>query len=470
LNTNAFTTAMARWTALQKRMAIGLGLAAVLLISGALYLWSEPAAKPYEGYTLFAPLNSTTTYLINNDGAVVHQWPSRHLPGIAVYLLDDGHLLRTAKSAPSGRRHFAAGGAGGKVEELDWDGKVRWGYTYSNERYRQHHDIERLPNGNILMIAWERKSAAAAVAAGRDPELLKDNELWPDHVIEVKPTPSGGEIVWKWHLWDHLVQDFDPTKENYGDVGVHPELVDINFVGTMTDAAGIADWTHINAIDYHPELDQILLSVHGFNEIWVIDHSTTTAEAAGHQGGRYGKGGDILYRWGNPRTYRAGGPEDQKLFGQHDAKWIAKGLPGQDHILLFNNGLNRSGKGKGYSTVVEIKPPLDAQGNYVFGKRQRYGPERSFWKYRAGSSGSFYSAYISGAQRLPNGNTLICNGYNGRFFEVTRRGKTVWSYTNPFGQTSGDDSVIKKNGVFRAERYTLDHPDIRDKELPDSTT
>lgn len=465
--TKGFAAVLARVTAApKKQFFFCLGVIAALLVA-AFYLWGGWGAKPFAGYTLFSPLNSRTTYLINNEGAVVHQWASRHLPGISVYLLDNGHLLRATKSAPQGNRYFAAGGAGGGVEELDWNGRVRWEYRYATERHRQHHDIERLPNGNILMIAWERKSAAAAVAAGRDPELLKEGELWPDHVIEVKPTSSGGEIVWQWHLWDHLIQDRDPAKKNYGTVGAHPERVDINFVGTMTGNPGVADWTHMNAVDYNAELDQIMLSVHGFNEIWVIDHSTTAAEAAGHRGGRYGKGGDILYRWGNPRAYRAGGPEDQQLFGQHDAKWIAKGLPGQDHILVFNNGLNRSGKGKGYSSVVEIKPPVDKRGGYSVGKERRYGPARPVWTYRAGISGGFYSAYISGAQRMPNGNTLICNGYNGRFFEVTPRGKTVWSYINPFGTAAENAStVIRKNGVFRAERYAADHPAIRDKVLP----
>ncbi|MGC8644373.1 MAG: hypothetical protein ACP5XB_31305, partial [Isosphaeraceae bacterium] len=60
------------------------------------------------------------------------------------------------------------------------------------------------------------------------------------------------------------------------------------------------------------ELDQILLSVHSFSEIWIIDHGTTTAEAATHKGGRSGKGGDLLYRWGNPQAYRAGTAADQQ--------------------------------------------------------------------------------------------------------------------------------------------------------------
>ncbi len=112
------------------------------------------------------------------------------------------------------------------------------------------------------MIAWEYKTATESIAAGRNPDLLHDGELWPDHIIEVEPTgTSGGDIVWEWHVWDHLIQDYDSTKENYGVVADHPELIDINFGGRQVD------FNHINSIDYNDEFDQILLSVNFFKEI-----------------------------------------------------------------------------------------------------------------------------------------------------------------------------------------------------------
>ena len=114
---------------------------------------------------------------------------------------------------------------------------------------------------------------------------------------------------------------------------------------------------------YNADLDQIAVSVWTFSEFWIIDHSTTTAEAASHKGGRSGKGGDLLYRWGNPRAYRAGTKADQKLFRQHNAHWIPKGLPGAGHMLVFNNGGDRPGGS--YSSVDEIVLPVDAQGRYA---------------------------------------------------------------------------------------------------------
>jgi len=114
-------------------------------------LFQNDAGKSFNGYTLFAPLRSMATYLIDNDGKLVHSWQSNYLPGNSVYLLENGHLLRTGNV---NNRTFTSGGAGGRVQEYDWDGKLLWDFEYSSNQYLQHHDIERLPNGNVLIIAW----------------------------------------------------------------------------------------------------------------------------------------------------------------------------------------------------------------------------------------------------------------------------------------------------------------------------
>ena len=421
----------------------------------------------YDGYTLFAPLQYGTTYLIDNEGKLVHSWDSAYTPGNSVYLLENGHLLRTATLPRGPNATFGSGGAGGRVEEFTWAGTLVWEFEYSSDQHLQHHDIEKLPNGNVLMIAWEYKTAAEAIAAGRNPDVLTDGQLWPDHIIEGEPSgASGGIIVWEWHVWDHLIQDFDPTKENYGVVAEHPELIDINFA-----RQGNADWNHINSVDYNAQFDQILLSVPRFSEVWVIDHSATTEEAAGHAGGNSGKGGDILYRWGNPQAYRAGNASDRKLFSQHDAQWIESGLPGEGNILLFNNGNGRPGGA--YSSVDEFVPPTDTSGNYALTPGTAYGPEEQTWIYTADNPTDFFADHISGAQRLPNGNTLICDGPHGALFEVTSEGEVVWKYVNPVtGQgplTQGDPVSAGQKGqinqVFRAYRYGSDYAGLADKDL-----
>ncbi len=327
-----------------------------------------PAGGPFEGYTLLAPLQSNTTYLIDNDGEVTHTWESNYPTGSAAYLLENGNLLRCASLGPDASAAFEKGGAGGRVEEIAPDGTVVWEFEYAGDRHLLHHDIKPMPNGNVLMIAWEKKTAGEALAAGCDPSLLKDDELWPDHIIEVEPDGSGGgNIVWEWHVWDHLVQDYDPARANYGAIESHPELINLNYSAIH----GGADMTHMNSVDYNQELDQVLLSVPRFCEVWVIDHSTTTKEAACGKGGDSGKGGDLLYRWGNPKTYRAG--SEQELYSQHDAQWIDDGNQGAGNILLFNNG---NGRPDGeYSTVDEIAPPVDGDGNYSLAPGSAYAPE-----------------------------------------------------------------------------------------------
>jgi hypothetical protein len=376
-----------------------------------------------EGQILYSPMWATTTYLRHADGSLNRSWASSYFPGVAVWWLGDGTILRTIRTGSGG----GAGGSGGGVQKVEWDGTIVWDFRYNTNGVLTHHDVKSLPNGNVLLIAWETKTRAEAIAAGRNPSYVSNQGFKPDHIIEVQPTgPTSGTIVWVWHTWDHLIQDYDSSKANYGVVGDHPELIDVNYQ-TSTET----DWMHTNSIDYNQEFDQILISIHNFNEIWVIDHSTTTEEAAGHTGGNSGKGGDLLYRWGNPMTYDAGTTSDRKLFNQHDTSWIDKGCPGEGDILIFNNGANRPGSH--YSTVDEITPPVNENGEYYLQPGSAYGPTAQTWIYTANPPTSFYAYHISGAWRLPSGNTLITNGETGLIFEVTPEGATVWQY-NTGGQ------------------------------------
>jgi hypothetical protein len=338
----------------------------------------------------------------------------------------------------------------------------------------QHHDIKRLPNGNIIMLVVEKKTLAEIIAAGFDtskfqePDFSQKQILLPDCVIEIQPaSPSGGTVVWEWHVWDHLIQSFDVAKSNYGVPSANPELI---------DAAGDHKnlplfWNHMNSIDYNPSFDQIALSVRGNSEVWIIDHNTSSLEAKGHTGGVRGKGGDLLYRWGNPITYGAGTMNDEKYYQQHDVEWVKAGCPGAGNLTCFNNGVGRS-----YSTIDEITSPVDSNGNYSIVSGSAFGPKNLAWTYQANPPASLYAQDISGAHRLPNGNTLIDQGTLGRFMEVTSAGELVWEYINPVsasgplvqGSYIPDDITHpgeKLNSVFRIYRYAPDYAAFNGRDL-----
>jgi len=421
------------------------------------------AAAP--GYVLFAPLRSNSTFLIDLAGEVVHAWENPNPPG-ALYLLDDGTLLRGGRIEENPT--FFGGGLGGRIQRLAKDGTVLWDYVLSDATRSLHHDFEPLPNGNLLAIAWELVPREEAIALGRDPAQTFEKGWWPDWILEIRPEPpSGGTIVWEWHAKDHLIQDFDPSKKGYGSIPDHPGRIDVNadhrrdtplseaerrlaeereaemralgYAGGDEDEGGDAgkpaepvksgDWTHTNSIDYDPRNDLILLSTPELNEIWIIDHSTTTAEARGATGGRRGKGGELLYRWGNPRNYGRGTVADQRLFYQHQAEWIPPGLPGAGHVTLFNNGSKRPVKE--YSSIEELVLPFDPERGFTRAPEAAFGPSASAWSYS--DPERFFSFFISGCQRLPNGNTFVCSGKQGRFFEVTPAGAIAWEFWNPHG-------------------------------------
>jgi len=396
---------------------------AVLALAAA----SAAAAASHPGYTLYGPNNGSATYLVDADHAVVHTWTHSRPGGYSAYLLDDGSVLRPSVSTNS---NMNGGAAMGLVHRVDRDNALVWTYSYSSNTYRSHHDIEPMPNGNVLLIAWERKSATLAVQAGLDHSA----EIWPDHIVEVQPTgATTGAIVWQWHVWDHLVQDYSAARDNYGVVADHPELLDINLGGSPLGG----DWMHVNGISYDPIRDQIVISSHNLNEIYVIDHSTTTAEAASHAGGNSGRGGDILYRWGMPSNY--GAPGTQVFRVVHCSAWIGEGLPGAGNLLAFNNR-----EGLGTSMVVELVPPRDGLYNYSLTDGQAYAPAAPVWSYTAAG---FYSNHLGGCQRLPNGNTIAVESTSGNIYEVDAAGAVQWSHS-PGGE------------IARALRYGMDHPGI----------
>ncbi|MBK9174967.1 MAG: hypothetical protein IPM46_01270 [Flavobacteriales bacterium] len=249
--------------------------------------------------------------------------------------------------------------------------------------------------------------------------------------------------MWAWHVWDHLVQNFNPAAENFGVVAEHPELVDLNYSSVPFPNP---DWLHTNSIDYNPALDQIMLSVPFLNEIWVIDHSTTTAEAAGHTGGNSGKGGDLLYRWGNPQVYDQGGPTDQRLFFNHAAVWVGPGLspddPDAGKIMVFNNRVQ-----PGISCVDILVPPIDGNGQYAYQAGTAFAPEEHEQRFATNPPTNLSSPGQGSAQMLPTGNVLVSAGRMGWLQQLRPDSTSAWHYL-----------LAMESGVVVAQGVELDNP------------
>ncbi|WP_317896707.1 aryl-sulfate sulfotransferase [Aurantibacillus circumpalustris] len=408
------------------------------------------------GYILFAPLFSKNTYLIDKCGREVHKWKSAYTPAQSAYFLPNGKLLRT------GNDTITPGytNRGGIIEILNWKSEVVWSYKIADSSQRQHHDVCPMPNGNIVVLVYDRKSGEQAMNMGRDT-AIKSKWIWSEKIIELQPIGKNeANIVWEWKVWDHLIQDFDKSLPNYGLVADNPQRININFLASSDE-----DWLHFNSIDYNEQLNQILISNRNFSEIFILDHSTTTVEASSNKGGKQNKGGDLLFRWGNPMSYKRGNPEIQTFFNQHNARWIKKGLKDEGKIIVFNNGLNRPGEL--HSTVDIINPQIDDKNNYQLSSGLTYLPEKPYSQYGEDETNGFYSSNVSSAQRLSNGNTLICEGENGRFFEIDKSGDVVWAYINPIGlfKILQNGSHPDKNQVFRCFLYEPSYPGFRGNQL-----
>ena len=403
--------------------------------------------EAFDGMCIFTPggmgagNNNISTLLLDNDNNTIHSWSHTRGAASMPYLSPDSSIIYPYRvPEPT----MTNGGVGGGIQKISWDGTIIWDYVISNENYQHHHDIEPLPNGNILVIAWERKYPEEAYALGRIEGSINNqlDEMWSETIFELQPIDYNNfEIVWEWHFWDHLVQYVDSNLANYGNIPDHPELFDINLgsVGNSGNQGNThADWIHINAIAYNEELDQIIFSSASQDEFFIIDHSTTIAEASSHSGGNSGLGGDFLYRWGNPQNYGRGNASNKFLEHQHGVNWIPSDSPGGGHIILFNNGPNNSN-----SEILEVQLPINSEGTYDIEDNAPFGPVIPFWSY----VGNFHSQMQGGAFRLPNGNTFITVAEFAHILEINTNGNIVWEYTYP-----GENIIIA-----RAQKYGINY-------------
>lgn len=390
---------------------------------------SATIAQDFNGYALYNKQNNTTTYLIDKDGNVAHSWSCAKACNYAVLLKDNGNIVRGAVSSGN---QLSGGAIGGMVQELDANANVVWEFTYSDATKCSHHDITLLPNGNVLLIAWEVKSTAELTQAGYENA---SSAKWPTHFIEVQQNGTAGQIVWEWHIWDHMIQDNDASKDNYGVVADHPELMDINALEATSSGpgGGGGDWFHANGIDYNETLDQIVFSSRNASEIFIIDHSTTTAEAASHSGGNAGMGGDFLYRWGNPSNYGSSATQNIPA-AVHDPRWIEDdGRQNGGYIQFFNNEGNNGG-----SAIDAINPSISGY-NYPYSSTY-YAPSTRDWRLNCLTNSTGQSSHNT----MSNSNTFV-NVSNKYMYEVDAQGNTVWQYNA---------------GPAKAFRYECDHPGV----------
>ena len=387
-------------------------------------------SDPLDGLTLITNMSgggqggnpTRESRLVDNDQNIVNVWTHDTGPASIAYLTPDSILYVPCKIGGGG--NGGAGSEGGRFKKMNWNGEVIWDYQLSHTVCIPHHDIEVLPNGNILAICSEIKTQEEAVNAGRQN---LNGPMTMDMIVEIEPVgTSEANIVWEWHFWDHLIQNINPFNDNYGMLNENPQLLDINSGGNGgggNNGPGISDWNHSNCISYHPGFDQIVISSRHMNEFYVIDHSTTTEESASHSGGIYGVGGDLLYRWGNSQNYDMGSA--QILDSQHGVNWIPDGFPGAGKIILFNN--NHSNKN---SAILEISPPINEDGSYYLNDSGYYGPVSYDWIYQPSN---LYSNSQSGAFRLGNGNTLITSSNQDNVFEINESGDIQWTYEGDIG-------------------------------------
>lgn len=357
-----------------------------------------------EGYVLVNDPGNNRVYLLEKDSlTAVYEWELPFRLGNDAKLMNDGVLMASLREPDP---EFSFGGHGGRIHFIQPDGSSSWQIGLANSQFISHHDVIRLPNGNVMTMLWERVLPDAARELGY--RGVQDT-IFTESIVEIDPNTD--QVVWKWDSRDHLIQEDDPEGNNFGDVSQNPQLIDMAYRDSeVTTIPDNGDFMHANALEYDAVNDVVLISVNYYSEIWFIDHSTTAAEVSGSEGGRYGRGGDLIYRMGNPSAY--GNEQGQRLFySNHNPRFVKD----TDHLLVFMNGNNTAGP----SVVYE----LDLPDQYALMPEGDNEP-LVVWQY---ADPGIYSDRVSGAERLPNGNTLIAVGTFG-FLEVNNDGELLWDY------------------------------------------
>jgi len=362
------------------------------------------------GYTLVTPIGGKNSYLIDEEGCVVHKW---HVEGFQPMY---GHLLPNANLLVRGQPLVDTGT--GTMEptwrtadillELDWNGNIIW--RWENPAF--HHDMCRHPNGNTLAIVWDlcdmeiarkvkggypsdqsarlwadpkhAKFFLGGLGVGGRPHHLKGP--LSDAIVEVSPS---GDVIHSWRAWENCDHETD-------------YICPLEFP---------KEWTHCNSVKYIFD-GKVLISFRETSVVMLIDWPD----------------GNVLWKWGR-----------DVISHQHDVTMTPEG-----NILIFDNGTHHPITPR--SRVVEV----DMETNKIV------------WQYNPSVVFSFFSGHIGGCERLPNGNTLICEGQSGRVFEVTWDCKVCWEWISPFIHPY---KTVYASMLFRAHRYAADGPELQGRQM-----
>ncbi len=447
------------------------------------------ATKTYTGYTLFGTRG--VSYLIDMEGHVVHTWNIGTNPRFT----EGGTLLDAVGGNPSNQNQW---------KELDWKGNTLWSYTETRSNYHGHHDFVKIYNPELgdstfMFIANKDLTAQQCLDAGCDPANNYTGAQM-DAIVEVN---KQGVVIWEWCFFDHVVQDLNTSKSTFGVIANTPGRINLNIPGNPVKS----DWMHCNSMDYNQKLNMVVInSVHG--EFYVVDHGKTFVPNNPDSSKLLAASslGDFVYRFGDPAKYNRGNPPSvvtnweksttghKQIGGAHNIQWIRPGLPGEGNFMVFNNAENLF-ELTPQSYIVEINPYLNSSGvntaNFVnppdagynvllpsnmnLMKEKKNISKQIVWMFSSKNNTSFYSTIGSSAQRLPNGNTLVCSMNDGHFFEVKPSDTSVvWEYINPMTRDGVKrvkvDNYPTYNGVFRAYRYTAEHPALVGQALTPGNT
>ena len=400
----------------------------------------------YNGYTLIGPLKgpySSNAILVNMKGKTINSWDN--VFPFPVKMLFDGEIL-VGKYTDS-FTHYE--GDAKEVCQLDWQGNTIWNFSDmfeygSNKSARQHHDFQRegnpvgyyapgqefLPQGNTLILGHVNVNNSE----------ISNKQLQDDVIYEVdwEGNPTG----FIWYANEHF-DEFGFSDEAKNSIYIYPGIAKPNVlwwkIASLENGFLENDWLHINSVSrigknkwyeedpinysiFNPK--NIIFDSRHANIIAIIDYET----------------GNLVWRVGPDYSNETiEGQNIGQIIGPHNAHMIPKGLPGEGNILVFDNGgaagygsvPGQPNKYRYYSRVIEFNPvTLDVVWEYENKKTEKIDMKFIFYSklIKWGKNHHFYSPYVSSAQRLPNGNTMITEGYAKRVFEVNFEKEIVWDY------------------------------------------